>query len=287
MRMKRNTSSGRRKGTTAPTTEAPAPVTSATTGAESNLTPVSSSDSARKALQKLKDTTLLAETIKVCNGSTKQIEKTAIYLDECRVRFDNRGKPGRIIDGYKGFLDFLDRGCGIRFREAYRIMERYFDPGRVAERNKQRRAAAKAQKAQPTARGASTVHNLGQDVTPAPDAVEATKPEHDAEFEASTNRSSSAASSQTSRVKHIPDAEPAAEPTASDITAILTTLSLELGLKLSPFTNSTKKASELSQQDQTDIQTLICSLRKMSKDLAERADRLDAALGKSQQEVAA
>jgi hypothetical protein len=255
--------------------------------AKTTIDTVSSSDSARKTLQKLEDTTLLAETIKVCKGTTKQIEKTAIYLDECRVRFDNRGKPGRIIDGYKGFLDFLDRGCGIGFREAYRIMERYFEPGKVAERNKQRRAAAKGQKAQPTTRGASAVHNPVPDVTPAPEAVEATKPEHDAEFEASTNPSSSAASPQTSRVKQIPNAEPAPEPTASNITAILTTLSLELGLKLSPFTKSIEKASELNRPDQTDIQTLICSLRKISKDLAERADRLDAACGKSQQEVAA
>jgi hypothetical protein len=230
------------------------------------LTPVSSSDPARDALRKIEDSTLLADTIKVCQDTTAQIEKTAIYLDECRVRFDNRGKPGRIIDGYRGFLDFLERGCGLAFRQAYRIMEAYFEPGKVAARNKKRCAARKALPPAP-----SVPH-----VIPDPEAVEATKPEHDSEFEASTNPSSSAAPPAASSVR-----------SASDITAILTTLSSELGLKLSPFTKAIGKASELGQQDQTEIQTLISSLRKISKDLAERADRLDAALGESQQEVAA
>jgi hypothetical protein len=71
---------------------------------------------------------------------------------------------------------------------------------------------------------------------------------------------------------------PPQQPTvsASGITARLTALLAELGA-LSAFTKGVK-SRELDSESRTEVETLIASLRKISKDAAERADRLEAAL---------
>ena len=61
--------------------------------------------------------------------------------------------------------------------------------------------------------------------------------------------------------------------TASDITARLTVLLSELGM-LNAFTKQLKFA-ELNESSKGEVRTLIALLRKVSKDSAERADRLE------------
>jgi hypothetical protein len=63
--------------------------------------------------------------------------------------------------------------------------------------------------------------------------------------------------------------------TASDITAGLTVFLSELGA-LNAFTKQLKFA-ELDEQSKEEVRTLIVQLRKVSKDAAERADRLQKA----------
>jgi hypothetical protein len=63
--------------------------------------------------------------------------------------------------------------------------------------------------------------------------------------------------------------------TASDITARLTVLLSELGA-LNAFTKQLKFA-ELDEPSKEEVRTLIVQLRKVSKDAAERADRLERA----------
>jgi hypothetical protein len=65
------------------------------------------------------------------------------------------------------------------------------------------------------------------------------------------------------------------EYTASDITARVTVLLSELGM-LNAFTKQLKFA-ELSESSKGEVRTLIAVLRKVSKDSAERADRLEKA----------
>jgi hypothetical protein len=63
------------------------------------------------------------------------------------------------------------------------------------------------------------------------------------------------------------------EYTASDITARVTVLLSELGM-LNAFAKQLKFA-ELSESSKGEVRTLVAVLRKVSKDSAERADRLE------------
>jgi hypothetical protein len=73
-----------------------------------------------------------------------------LYLDACQKHFDNRGRGSRIISGYNGFEDFVERGLGAHIRTIQRRLQKYHDPEGVAlraeEEKEKRRLAAAEQK---------------------------------------------------------------------------------------------------------------------------------------------
>ena len=73
-----------------------------------------------------------------------------LYLAACQKHFDNRGQGSRIISGYNGFEDFVERGLGAHIRTIQRRLQKYHDPEGVAlraeEEKEKRRLAAAAQK---------------------------------------------------------------------------------------------------------------------------------------------
>jgi hypothetical protein len=73
-----------------------------------------------------------------------------LYLDACQKHFDNRGRGSRIISGYNGFEDFVERGLGAHIRTIQRRLQKYHDPEAVALKaeaeNEKRRLEAAAQK---------------------------------------------------------------------------------------------------------------------------------------------
>jgi len=73
-----------------------------------------------------------------------------LYLAACQKVFDNRGQGDRVVSGYNGFEDFVERGLGGHIRTIQRRLKKFHDPEAAAlkanEENEKRRLAAAAQK---------------------------------------------------------------------------------------------------------------------------------------------
>jgi hypothetical protein len=99
-------------------------------------------------IAKLEDAVLLADTITVCNETSKQMGTAIDYLRECQKRFDNRGKGRgeRVVAGYKGWSDFCERGLGRSIRSVQRRLMEAADPIARETRKADARIHARAAK---------------------------------------------------------------------------------------------------------------------------------------------
>jgi alkylated DNA repair dioxygenase AlkB len=139
-------------------TEAPTPTVKTTT---LSLLPIFTADQPtelRKAdmdvhrahIKSLNPEEMLATTIVGFKLLDHATEIGDLYLAACQKLFDNRGQGNRIISGYNGFEDFVERGLGGHIRTIQRRLQKYYDPEGVAlkaeEEKEKRRLAAAEQK---------------------------------------------------------------------------------------------------------------------------------------------
>lgn len=139
-------------------TEAPTPTVKTTT---LSLLPIFTADQPtklRKAdmdvhrarIKSLNPEETLATTIAGFKLLDHATEIGDLYLAACQQHFDNRGQGNRIISGFNGFQDFVERGLGAHIRTIQRRLKKFHDPEaadlKAKDESEKRRLEAAAQK---------------------------------------------------------------------------------------------------------------------------------------------
>ena len=90
-------------------------------------------------LLSMEDKSLILATIEQVKKNGHELRVFFKYFNECKRRFDNRGKPGRIIAGYHGLSDFVERGLKRNLRTLERQIAEFNNPTLAEERRKKDR----------------------------------------------------------------------------------------------------------------------------------------------------
>jgi hypothetical protein len=70
----------------------------------------------RARIKSLNPEETLATTIAGFKLLDHAIEIGDLYLAACQKVFDNRGQGDRVVSGFNGFQDFVERGLGAQIR---------------------------------------------------------------------------------------------------------------------------------------------------------------------------
>ena len=90
-------------------------------------------------LRAMKDRTLIMATIAEVRKTGDQLSRFLVYANESRKRFDNRGRATRVISGYRGWEDFVERELQTNIRTFQRRLAEFNDPNLAEERRKKDR----------------------------------------------------------------------------------------------------------------------------------------------------
>lgn len=85
-------------------------------------------------LRQMPDAELFKVTITKVEDTSWQMVECAACFREIQRRFDNRGKGQRTICGYKGWIDFVERGLGKNIRTFQRQLLEVSEPERAEQR---------------------------------------------------------------------------------------------------------------------------------------------------------